>query len=233
MYIGYSITNTAATTSPDIWVKLDTFSAATVRLGAGEDGVYHLGPLAAGETKPVYFYLTINGDPGDIGILNETFQVNIYNNDPALGGEVCDTTDTINAVDETIDANANKVVTSVATANPPTIGSLMTITVVGETGEIGSSQLFKLSPASLSTWPADTFKMMDVHVDYWNDNSCPKAGGVPAGAPTNQYNRALVFHTPSVKSSCYRIVYSFRINGTTTTPTDVMPINEISSGNEI
>jgi hypothetical protein len=94
MYIGYTITNTTAGDIPDVWVKLDTFSASTVTLAADEDGIYHLGALSAGESKPVYFYLAINGDPGDILLLNETFQVNIYYTDPSLGSEVCDYPDT-------------------------------------------------------------------------------------------------------------------------------------------
>jgi LPXTG-site transpeptidase (sortase) family protein len=233
-YVGYTITNTTGTAVPDVWVKLDTFSAATVTLAATEDGIYHLGPLAAGESKQIYFYLDINGDPGDIPALNETFQVNLYYTDPSLGSEICDYTDTINSVDETIAAVANKVHTAVAFSNPPSLGGTMTITGVGETGQIGAAHVFKLTPASLPDWPADVFKLVDVHVDYWNRRVCPDdEGSVPARAPTHTYDDVLFFTTPSNRNSCYRTVYSFIITGTTTTPAPVMPVNEISSGNKI
>jgi hypothetical protein len=69
--------------------------------------------------------------PVDIVAQNETFQVNLYYGDPGSTSETCDYSDTITSIDETIAAVANKVWTTVALANPPTLGSPMTITVVG------------------------------------------------------------------------------------------------------
>ena len=234
MYVGYTITNTTGSTVPDVWVKLDTFSVSTVILASGEDGVYHVGPLAAGQSKPVYFYLVINGDPGDLPALNETFQVNIYYTDPALGSEVCDFTDTIDSVDETIAAVANKIFTQVAGPNPPNLGGIMTITGVGETGTVGAAQIFQLSPAAASDWPADDYKMVDVHVDYWDGTVCPDSdGSTPAGAATNTFDNQLIFSTPTTANSCYKTTYTFIATGTTTAATALTPNNTISSGEEI
>ncbi len=234
MYVGYTITNTTGSEIPDVWVKLDTFSASTVALAPNEDGVYHLGALAAGASKPVYFYLAITGDPGDIASLAETFQVNIYYADPSLASEVCDYTDTIDSVDETIAAVDNKIFTQAAGPNPPTLGGIMTITGVGETGTVGAAQIFQLSPAAARDWPADDYKMTHVHVDYWDGTVCPDTdGSTPAGAATHTYDDVLVFTTPSTPNSCYKTTYTFVAIGTTAAETALTPNNNISSGEEI
>ena len=234
MYIGYTITNTTGSEIPDVWVKLDTFSAATVSLAPNDDGVYHLGALAAGASQPVYFYLAITGDPGDIATLDETFQVNIYYADPSFASEVCDYTDTINSVDETIAAVANKIFTQSVGPNPPTLGGIMTITGVGETGTVGAAQVFQLSPAAARDWPADDYKMTHVHVDYWDGTVCPDTeGSTPAGAPTHTYENVLAFTTPNTTNSCYKTTYTFVASGTTAAETALTPNNNISSGEEI
>ena len=234
MYVGYTITNTTGSEIPDVWVKLDTFSVATVALAPDEDGVYHLGALAAGASKPVYFYLAITGDPGDIASLAETFQVNIYYADPSLASEVCDYTDTIDSVDETIAAVANKIFTQSAGPNPPTLGGIMTITGVGETGTVGAAQIFQLSPAAARDWPADDYRMTDVHVDYWDGTVCPDSdGSTPAGAATHTYDNVLAFTTPGSPNSCYKTTYTFVASGTTAAETALTPNNNISSGEEI
>ena len=242
MYVGYTITNSAATTSPDVWVKLDSFTGGggRIQLASTEDGVQHVGPLAAGASVQVYFYLGDATGSTDNNALNETFQINIYNGDPTLVSEVCDYTDTINAVENTISANANVVNTTISGPNPAQLGGVMTMSVVGETGTVGAAQVFGLSPAAALSWNAGAYQMTDVQVDYYYSTaniSCPdKNGGVPtvAGAITLQtINDKLYFITPTDKSACYKVTYSFIAVGTTSGPTAVSATNYISSGTQI
>lgn len=234
-YVGYSIKNNAASTSSDVWVKLDTFSGGGLRIGLApnEDGVVHLGPLAAGETKQVYFYLYDAAGSTDNAALNETFQVNLYYGDPALTSEICDYTDTINAVVDDIAASANKVHTSVATSNPPYLGGPMTITVTGETGTIGAAQIFAMTPAVSAAWPAKSFQLTDVNLKFWGGTTCPDTtGGVPGTAPTI-FDDKLVVTTPVGTNSCYQVLYSFVATDTTSSNTTVQPVNHISSGTQV
>jgi uncharacterized repeat protein (TIGR01451 family) len=231
-YVGYSIKNNAGTTSSDVWVKLDTFSGGGLRinLAPNEDGIVHLGPLAAGATKQVYFYLYDAAGSGSTTTLNETFQVNLYYGDPALTSEICDFTDTINAVEDDIAASANKVNTSVATSNPPYLGGVFTITVTGESGVLGSTQIFAMSPAIDSAWPAKSFQLTDVNLKFWGGTTCPNTtGGVPGTAPTI-FDDKIVVTTPVGTNSCYQTVYTFVTTDTTTTNTTVLPVNHINSG---
>lgn len=199
-----------------------------------EDGIFHLGPLGAGQSKQVYFYLDINGDPGDIPTLNETFEVNLYYTNPNLGSEICDYTDTITSVNETIAAVANKVFTTIAGPNPPELGGIMTMSVAGQTGAIGADQIFQLSPATSPDWPANSYTLADTQVQYWYDTVCPDAAGsVPTIPFTHTFNDTLIFTTPGTKNSCYRAIYTFVATGTTAAPTAVTPVNEISSGDKI
>ncbi|MBN8595533.1 MAG: PD40 domain-containing protein [Anaerolineae bacterium] len=235
-YIGYTIRNDGATTAPDVWVSLTNFSTTQFALGSGEDGIAHIGPMAPGAVRQVYFYLAVPTATVDNGSLNATYEVNVYSGDPTVGTETCDYIDTVIAIDDTIAANANKVNTTVAGPNPATIGGLMTMTVVGETGTIGSQNIFSMTPAANIGWPANSYELVDVHVDYWDSSICPDSvGGVPATAVTNTFDDALQFSTAGLSgtNSCYRIVYSFIAVGASSAPASVAPVNYIASGNEI
>src|SRR5262249_21480839 len=171
MYVGYTIKNNAATTSADIWIKLDSFpGGGRIQLGANEDGVQHVGPLAAGASKQVYFYLVDASGSTDATGLNEPFQVNLYPGDPAIlgaGAEVCDYADQIENIAASTKAPANAVYPPIAGPNPAATGGIMTLTVVGETGTVGGDQGFALTPAAAAAWPANAYQMTDVHVDYY------------------------------------------------------------------
>ena len=244
MYVGYTVKNNAATTSADIWIKLDSFpGAGRIQLAANEDGIQHVGPLAAGASKQVYFYLVDASGSTDAVGLNEPFQVNLYPGDPALlgaGAEVCDYADQIDNIDDSIKAAANAVYTTIAGPNPAAIGGVMTLTVVGETGTVGGTQGFALSPAADANWPANPTSLTDVHVDYYWVSSggglaCPdKVGGIPTAPPNNltQFDDVLYFIAPSPKSACYKASYTFIATGATTGPTSVSATNYINSGTQ-
>jgi predicted permease len=75
-------------------------------------------------------------------------------------------------VEDTIAANANKVNTTVTTPNPPSVGGLVTITVTGGTGTIGSAMVLAFTPASFSNWRADALQLINTQITF--------TGGIPA-----------------------------------------------------
>ena len=136
-YTGYTITNTSGAPVADVWVTIDNFSGGGLRIGlaTAEDGIYHLGPLAASgpdASKQVYFYLRDAAGSGDTAALNENFNVNLFYGDPRApisSGEV-EYQDTINTVEDDITANPNKVFSSISTPNPPQLGGTVVMTKV-------------------------------------------------------------------------------------------------------
>lgn len=57
-YEGYTLTNNDGVAYPDLWAASQDFVAnAPVHLASNEDGLVHIGPLAAGASTTVYFYL--------------------------------------------------------------------------------------------------------------------------------------------------------------------------------
>src|SRR6266568_5720310 len=56
-YVSYLVTNDTGSAIADAWLTIGSFSGGYVSLGAHEPGVAHLGPMAAGASGTVFFYL--------------------------------------------------------------------------------------------------------------------------------------------------------------------------------
>jgi hypothetical protein len=74
-------------------------------------------------------------------------------------------------VQETIAAQANKVTTVVTSSNSPTLGALITVTVTGNTGQIGSGKLFYASPETYFDFPANSFRLYSTSVTFSGSNT--------------------------------------------------------------
>src|SRR5690348_4410518 len=129
-YAGYTITNNSGAPISDLWVKLQNFSGA-IGLASNEDGIFHAGSLAPNASIQVYFYLT---DTSNVTTGTGNHDVALYATRPDLAGApLCANTFSLTVYDD-IAANANKITATVSGPNPPTLGGIMIITVVGETG---------------------------------------------------------------------------------------------------
>src|SRR5215467_10216618 len=51
-YVSFNITNTGSAIA-DAWATMGSFSGGFVSLGVNENGIYHIGPMAAGATRTV------------------------------------------------------------------------------------------------------------------------------------------------------------------------------------
>lgn len=237
MYEGFRFTNNTGGALAGAWANVDTFTAASgaasVTLAPSEDGVDQLSTLADGSSDNSYFFLKTSAAT----TVAQTHTVHVYDRRPDLAGavELCSTTFTYAQVTGTIQASANKVDTSTETSNPPGLGAIMTMTVKGHTGTIGSGEsfdprVFQMSPATVVTgtptigaWPANVYELETVKVNIdLND-----------GAGVVDHLDFLHWQfTGTPGDRPYTIVYTFRIVGTTAANTSVSPVQYISSGTQ-
>ena len=216
MYVSYQILNNGATNYPDVWVAVDTFTGTSVSLAPGEDGIVQLGPMAAGETKTAYFYLQASANTS----VGQSHTVRVYPTRPPTG-QLASSSFSV-TVEDAIQANANKITTTVAGPNPPGLGGLVTVTVTGHTGTIGSQNLLSFTPASELDWIANNYQLMSTTVVL--------SGSANAGT----YNdRLFINNLPTSSDTNYTVNYSFRATGVGTAPQVVTPMVFIASGTQI
>jgi uncharacterized repeat protein (TIGR01451 family) len=214
MYVAYQISNNDGVNYPDIWVRIDSFSGGVISLAPNEDGLVHLGPLAAGQTKTAFFYIQCSS----VTATPQTHTVRVYPN--RFGsGQLAGANFSMTSED-TIQANANKVVTVVTGPNPAELGGIVTMTVSGDTGTIGAERILSFSPAAYLNWRADAYELINTTITL-------------SGGNNGTLNDQLYAIAASNGDSSYVVVYTFRAVSTTTAPTVVSPIAFISSGNNV
>lgn len=218
-YAGYKVTNSGAAID-DLWVKVTNFAGGVVSLAPNEDGLVHPGPLASGADAFAYVYLAASTTG-----TGQTHDVELYDGHPDFGGiQLCGDSFSLIVV-ETIKASANKVDTVVSGPNPAEIGGLVTMTVSGSTGTVGTgppghpdgANSFKANPATTPDWAADAYQLIDASIEF-------EFSGV--------YDDTLVV-TGLGADEAYTATFWFQALGTTATPTAVSPVNFIASGTQI
>jgi len=239
MHAGYQVINNSGADIEDLWVGTENFSGPFIGSGDDEDGFVSLGPLADGQTAYAFIYLKATAVT-----TGETHDVTVYDGiPPAVGGTGTqlaaaprppggkgDGSGTQNGLavqfsldaGDTISANANKVNTTVVGPNPPELGGVMTITITGNTGTIGSAagSIFAGAPAVLANWPSDSLQLVTTSIDMTGGNTLSETD-------------TLFLSGLASANTDYTTVYSFVVIGPTATPSSVVPINYISSGAQI
>jgi uncharacterized repeat protein (TIGR01451 family) len=215
MYVSYQVNNNDGVNYPDLWVRIDSFSGGVISLAPGEDGLAHLGPLAPGETKTAFFYLQATAAT----TLSQSHTARVFSSRPPAGSELASGSFSMTAV-ETIQANANKVITVVSGPNPAELGGIVTMTVSGDGGTVGSDRILSFSPAGYLNWRPDAYELFESTITL-------------AGGNTGSYRDQLLIIAASSSATTYSAVYKFRAVTTTTAPTTVSPIGYISSGAQI
>src|SRR5579884_351153 len=227
-YAAYEITNNSSSDLADVWVTAGNFTGSTVylSLGGNDTGVAHLGPLAAGASKPAYFFLSIDCSSFTSGNCNistaQGFTVDVYLGPPTDNLLASLTTNDITVFD-TIAAAANKVNSGSVSTTTPSIGTTLTVTVTGSTGTIGGSNIFALSPQTSPSFPADSFELIGTSITFSN-------GGSGTYTDLLQIPPSLM---SGISSTDYVATYTYRITGTTSSTTPVQPLGYINSGTQI
>ena len=222
-YVSYNVTNDTGSPIADAWVAIGSFTGSYVSLAAHETGLAHLGPLPVGATRTVFFYLNVDCSSFSAGQCNvstaQPFAVQLYSGRPTTN--LLDSQSFSVTVQETIAAQANKVTTVVTSSNSPTLGALITVTVTGNTGQIGSGKLFYASPETYFDFPANSFRLYSTSVTFSGGNAGTYLDQllVPSSAFT------------STAATDYSFVATYQVIGPTSGSTAVSPVAFISSGN--
>ncbi|MBK9312974.1 MAG: DUF11 domain-containing protein [Acidobacteria bacterium] len=209
VYIGYKITNTTGAPITDLWVQLTPCAMCNVTLSTNEDGLYHVGPLAAGAMTTVYFYVHTTAATATLQALT----VDLFEGNPAGSGvNICGSSFNY-TIEETIKANANKPDTVIITS-----GACYVMTVTGATGTIGSGNgsIMSFTPSANPTFDADGYQLTSVSIDL-------------DGAITND---TLYLSGLSSPNKPYKIIYTF-CPPSPIAPPPAVPITWISSGMQI
>lgn len=216
MYVAYQVTNTGPTNYGSVYVTASNFTGGIVTLAVNENGVHALGALAVGQTKTAFFYLTASSNT----LAAQAHTITVLDGPVGIGNSLLAQNFSFSSVSDTIAANANKVNTTVYGPNPPGIGGIVTVTVTGNTGTIGGSQVGSFNPASFTNWRADAFQLVSTTITL-------------SGGNTGVYDDILLLPPAAFASSsdtAYVAVYRFRAVAITNTSTPVSPVGYISSG---
>jgi len=231
-YLSFNVTSSTAIS--DAWVTTGNFAGAPayLALGGNDSGILHVGPLAAGQTTPAFFYACSSYTGGAVTAA-QTYDIKTYSGNPSYGGTLQSTVGFSTTIDDSvIQAAANTVNALWADVNPAILGATATLTIDGDTGTIGcvnppstctGSQAGPIifSPATFPNWRADTYVVVASNI-------------VLSGGNSATYNNALYIDSlPSAATTHYTATYYFRTASTTATTTTLSPVNFIASGTQI
>ena len=239
-YVGYRVTNSSGSVKKGLWVALTNFTGGKVTLANIDDQYMPLDDISNSGTKVAYFLLKASG----ASAAAQAHTVSIYDRRPDLAGATLQRSCSFSfsAVKETIKASANKVADNAAAAGGPIVvsdttpelGQTISITVEGQTGNIGQGgtpdlDSIWLTPAAVSSWPTNALRLKSVSIKFdGNDN------GWPANA---QYSDQLLITSANglteVDQGYYIATYNFQVIGKPTASVLAVPVAQIASGTQM
>lgn len=228
-YVGYQINTSAA--KSNIWAKLDTFSGGVVSLANPADSAIPLGDISS-ETKTAFFLLKAPTNTSGA----QSHMLRIYSGKPGLTSstELYSCKFTFTKVAETIKALANKVQDISTSTSSYVLGNTMTITVEGDTGQIGSGNaidgdMIWVSPVSRSSWPTSALRLVGTNLKFWNNSSRNQNSFEGEYIDTLRVKDLRSLDTRLY----YTAVYTFKIIGQATSAASIAPVAQISSGTQV
>jgi uncharacterized repeat protein (TIGR01451 family) len=165
-YAAYAISNDAAANYSNIWVKVDSFTGTVVRLAGGDPGLYALDDLPAGQTKMAYVFLQAT----NITATAQTHTVRVYNAYPTLGTQLTNVTFSFTSASPGAN-NSSKVSSAVYDPTIPTLGGFVTVTAVGDCGQVQNNDIVDFAPAAFTTWNASAFELVNASIWFTNKNN--------------------------------------------------------------
>jgi len=231
-YLAFNVSSSTAIS--DTWITISSFAGtgAYLSLGGGDSGVFHAGPLAAGQSTTAFYYVCSSYTAGGVTAA-QTYNINTYSGNPSAGGTLQNTTGFSSIIDDsTIQAAANQVNAIWADINPSVLGATTTLTVDGDTGTIGcvnppsacagaTAGPLTFNPATFTNWRADSYELVGSSIVLSQGNS-------------GTYNNTLYIDTlPASSTTHYNAIYYFRPIATTASTTTLSPVNYIASGTQM
>ena len=228
-YVGYQINTNAA--KSNVWAKLDTFSGGVVSLANPADSAIPLGDVSS-ETKTAFFLLKAPTNTSSA----QSHILRVYSGKPGLvsSTELYSCKFTFVKVAETIKALANKVQTITPSTTSYVLGNTMTITVTGDTGQIGQGNaidgdMIWVSPVSKSSWPTSALRLVGTTLTFWNNASKNSNSLEGEYIDTLRVKNLRTLDTRLY----YTAVYTFKIVGQATSAASIAPVAQISSGTQV
>lgn len=228
-YLAYRVTSTAA--RADLWVQLEDFSGGVVSLADPSQAAVPLGSVAAGDPDPAFFLVKATGGTQ----VAQSHNVRVYRSDPRVGSPapLYQCSFTLDRVDETIKAAANKV-QSIAVTSAVQLGDTLTITVEGDSGTIGAGntvdgRMIWVSPAARSSWPVGALRLETTTVTLFSDAG--RTNVLSTHVDVLRINAATGL--TGTNRQYYRGVYTFRVIGAATSVVPIVPAAMISSGTQV
>lgn len=219
-YVAYEITNGDAVDYDDIWVTLDNFTGGVVSPAMFEPGGHELGALASGESKPAYFYLQASTAPAS----GQSHDVNVRIGSAA--GVPVATAAFAYSVEEAIASTLPAPTISVSMPGDPVVGTLVHVTVLGQSGALGGTGDFVAGGDGDPAWPADVFELVGATTRLWSlGDGCATMIAVVDGA-------LVMTVAPDPLGYCYEIEYRFRARSSKPTTTVIAPRQYILSGGQ-
>jgi outer membrane protein OmpA-like peptidoglycan-associated protein len=225
-YTGYAVTNATGAGLDDVWAQLSDFTGGSLALATGQSAAQRVGDLDAGARESRFWYLT--AATASASAQNHT--VTLYRHNPALPNStaLCSTTGGFSSVQGTLAASANKVTGISVTGGTPKLGSQFTVTVTGNTGQIGAgvagdAESLWMTPAVAENWPASAFRLVGTSLTISPDGTA---------APTT-YSDILRVAGLGSTARDYTASYTFRAIGFSASDTTVRPVQEIASGTQV
>ncbi|UFS71876.1 hypothetical protein LPW11_06695 [Geomonas sp. RF6] len=222
-YVSFSVTTTSDIA--DAWAKIDNFTGGYLSVASTAPGadLYHIGPMTAGSTKTVFFYIETSAN-NDV-TATQGHDISVWSGNPSTGGgELSRSRFTLTgttvagtyyeAMYDTIQAQASKVSSVVSGPTPAQLGGIVTITVIGDTGTSNGPMIF--SPASDPYWPDQTYRLVSATIT------------LPDGTVLKD---KLYQGSYTGGSGAYVGVYTFVAVSSYSAPTSTSPVAYINSGN--
>lgn len=215
-YVSYQINNTDPVTYSDVWVEITDFTGGVVSLAPLETSYYTFSSLSPGESKTAFFYLQAS----NATTVFQGHTINVYEGEPPAGTLLSSSSFGFTEVRQSISAAANKISVIVAGPTPPVLGGILTITVDGNSGKIGSEGIMSFSPAGFLDWAADAYELISTEITLSGGNNAV-------------LDNQLFYSAGNSQSTLYHAVYTFKTVATTSNPTMTSPVATISSGNQL
>lgn len=226
-YIAYKITG-GSTAIADLKVRVENFTGGRITLASAQPATQNLGSLSSGNVKYSYFLAKMTGTA-------TTTQAHEY---VILDGtnEMCRGTTPLNAstINPAGNKNSSNKVTSISmSAAPTTVPGTITVTVKGETGQIGASEGLALAPVSSANFPADKWELTDVTVKLKQDRN-----NVDISGTTQTFTKRLYFPVTGIYSGAttlqdlsgpYTAEYVFKLVAATGASTVMKPIQYVGN----
>ncbi len=161
-YISYQFTSSSACS--DVWIRLNSISGleGKLTLATNEDGLFRVGPMTTSETKAAYFYLKTTG----ISTVAATLSTSAFCGRPGQVGTttLLTTSNTISSIASTQAASPQTLISTLVCSSPQ-VGSVCSLKVISDQGNMGGSGVMAWAPASAADWPADTFELFSTTIN--------------------------------------------------------------------